>query len=152
MIADKLMYVIYGIATIALLQVTNSTELGIFALFNSLHNFILAIAGGLGTTAMLQFAAYKDEITLINFYCFINFVLVCVACFLIIFAFQTPLSIILKEPRFTDIVSSLPLLILLSIPRYFIYHILIRDVNIPGCFFVTFAYTGTMSGMIFYNV
>jgi hypothetical protein len=143
---------LYGIALIALLQVTDNVELGLFTLFNNLHNFILALASYIGLHSLLQFSANDNEKPLINFYSLLNCIIIVgiFACF--IYFCQNQLSHLLNEIRIKEIVTAIPLLSLFSIPRYFMVYVLYRELQIFKLFIMNLIYFGTMSGIIFYNV
>jgi hypothetical protein len=143
---------LYGIALIALLQVTDNVELGLFTLFNNLHNFILALASYIGLQSLLQFSANDKDKSLVNFYSLLNCIIIVSVFTFIIYITQTSLSNLLDEPRIKEIATAIPLLSLLSIPRYFMVYILYRELQIFKLFIINLIYFGTMSGMIFYNV
>jgi O-antigen/teichoic acid export membrane protein len=151
-VADKTTFALYGIATIAVLQVTNSIEFGLFTLFNNLHNFILAIGSYLGLQSLLHFSSDENEKPLINTYSLINLTIVISFITVIIFLFQNQIANILNEPNVIVIIQSLPVLMLISIPRYFVVFIMYRELKMLQVFVANLVYFGTMSGIIFYCV
>jgi O-antigen/teichoic acid export membrane protein len=150
--ADKATFVIYGIASIVLLQITNSFELGIFTLFNNLHNLIFAIGNNLGFQSLLHFSSDDKQKPSINFYAMLNMIIAVGLLNLIIFIIKTPLSNIFNEPNLINIINSLPVLMVLSIPRYFNVMVCYRETRIWQLFISNLTYFGIMSGIIFYNV
>ena len=151
-LADKATFVLYGIATVAVLSITNEIEFGIFILFNNLHNFVLTLAALLGTQSMLQFSADENEKPRINAFSMINFIVIIVLLVGLIFIFREPIAEIMQQPHFITIAQSLLLLALFSIPRYFSIIIMYRELKMFQIFLTNLVYFGTMSGMIFYNI
>ena len=150
--ADKATYVLYGIALIAILQITDYTELGLFTLFNNLHNFILAIGGYLGFQSLLHFSSNEKEKPLINTYAMINASIVVFFLTVVIFLLQTKIADLLNEPNLFIIIQSLSFLLLFSIPRYFAIFIMYRELKMFKVFIANLVYFGTMSIFIFYCV
>ena len=151
-VADKSTFVLYGIATVVMLQVTDSFELGIFTLFNNLHNFIMAIGGYLGLQSLLHFSADENEKPLINTYAIINLIIVILLFNVLIFLFREPIANILNEPNLITVFQAITFLMLLTIPRYFSIYIMYRELKIFRLFITNIVYFGTMSGLIFYCV
>jgi O-antigen/teichoic acid export membrane protein len=151
-VADKLMYVLYGVATIGALQITNEIELGIFTLFNYLHNFILALGDFLGLQAIFQFSADESEKPRVNALSMLNQIIVVTIFVGIVFLFRFPLANLLEQPNLVIVAESLPILALLSIPRYFSVRILYRELKIFRLFVINLVYFGSMSGIIFYCI
>ena len=151
-LADKFTFVLYGIATIAVLSITNEIEFGIFILFNNLHNFILTIATLLGTQSILQFSADENEKTRINTFSIINQTVIAILLVGLVFIFRESIAEIMQQPHLITVAQSLPLLVLFSIPRYFSITIMYRELKIFQIFLTNLVYFGTMSGMIFYNI
>ena len=150
--ADKSTYALFGIASIVLLRITDGVELGLFTLFLNLHNFILGIAYYLGLQALLHFSARENEKAVVNTFSILNCAVATILLMGLVYLFQIPLSAFLNEERITIVASSIPLLCLLSIPRYFMVFILYRELQIFRLFLLNLTYFGTMSGIIFYNV
>lgn len=151
-VADKTTLVLYGIATIAILQVTDNIELGLFTLFINLHNFILAIGSYLGLQSILHFSADENEKPLINTYSLINLTIVISVLTVLIFLLKNQIANILNEPNIIIILQALPLIMLISIPRYFAVYIMYRELKMLQVFVANLMYFGTMSGIIFYCV
>jgi O-antigen/teichoic acid export membrane protein len=150
--ADKATFVLYGIASIVLLKVTNSFELGLFALFNNLHNLIFAIGNYLGLQSLLHFSSDEKQKPVVNFYAIIIMAIIIIFLNLLIFLTKNSLSNIFNEPHLIDIIHSLMILMIISIPRNFNVIICYREMEIWRLFVANFVYFGTMSGIIFYNV
>jgi len=150
--ADKMTFILYGIASIALLRITNSFELGLFTLFNNLHNLIFAVGNYLGFQSLLHFSADDKQKPIVNFYSIITMIAVVVLLNLLIFIAKNPLSNIFNEPFLIDIINALPLLMIITIPRFFNIMICYRETQIWRLFVANVIYFGSMSGMIFYYV
>ena len=149
---DKATFVLYGIASIALLKVTNSFELGLFTLFNNLHNLIFAVGNYLGLQSLLHFSVDDKQKPFVNFYSMITMVSVVVFLNLLLFFIKEPLSILFNEPHLIEVISALPIIMLLTIPRFFNMMICYREMQIWRLFVANLVYFGVMSGIIFYNV
>ncbi len=149
-LADKTTYILYGFATIAILGVTNEIEFGIFALFNALHNFIFNISDSFTLQALLQFSAIEEEKPRVNAIAMLNHIIFVTLVLSLILIFKAPIAHLLSEPSFIDVANALPLLALFSIPRYFCYRIMYRELKILQLFIVNLFYFGSMSFIIFY--
>ncbi len=151
-IADKSTYVLYGIATIAILRVTNDIEFGIFTLFNSLHNLILNISDSFALQSILQFSAFEEEKPRINLIAIFNHIIVVSVFVSLILIFSYPLADTLGEPKIIELSKALPILAMFSIPRYFCNRIMYRELKIFRLFLTNLVYFGTMSGIIIYCI
>ncbi|MBR3090923.1 MAG: hypothetical protein IKH10_02890, partial [Bacteroidetes bacterium] len=118
-VADKSTYVLYGIATIAILAVTNDIEFGVFTLFNTLHNLILNISDSFSLQAILQFSAVEEEKPRVNLIALFNHVVLVCIFVAVTLIFSHGIAELLGEPKFVEVAKALPLLALFSIPRYF---------------------------------
>ncbi len=150
--ADKATYVLYGFAMIAILRVTNEIELGVFTLFNYLHNIILNISDSFSLQAILQFSAEESEKPRVNTIAMFNHIIVVSLFVALAVIFKNPIADILKQPKVVYIVEALPILALISIPRYFCARILYREMKIFRLFLTNLTYFGSMSLIIFYCI
>ena len=151
-VADKSTYVLYGIATIAILAVTNDIEFGVFTLFNTLHNLILNISDSFSFQAILQFSAVEEEKPRVNLIALFNHVVLVCIFVAVTLIFSHGIAELLGEPKFVEVAKALPLLALFSIPRYFCNRIMYRELKIFRLFLTNLVYFGTMSGIIFYCI
>lgn len=149
---DKMTFVLYGIATVSLLRVTDSFELGLFTLFNNIHNLIFSIGYYLGLQSLLHFSNDKKQNLVVNFYSILNITIIVVFLNALIIIAKHPLANIFNEEHLVGIIDALPIIMLLTIPRYFNMAICYRETQIGRLFVLNLIYFGTMSGIIFYNV
>ncbi len=149
---DKATFMLYGVASIILLRITDSFELGLFTLFNNIHNLIFSIGYYLGLQSLLHFSSDKKQNPIINFYAILNITIIVVFLNALIIIAKYPLSNIFNEAYLVDIIDALPIIMLLTIPRYFNLTICYRETQIRRLFALNLIYFGSMSGIIFYNV
>ncbi|MCL2039213.1 MAG: lipopolysaccharide biosynthesis protein [Bacteroidetes bacterium] len=149
---DKMTFVLYGIASVVLLRVTDSFELGLFTLFNNVHNLIFSIGYYIGFQSLLHFSNDKKQNPVINFYAILNATIIVVVLNALVIAAKYPLANIFNEEHLVDIIDALPIIMLLSIPRYFNVVICYRETKIARLFAINLIYFGSISGIIFYNV
>ena len=149
-VADKSTYVLYGFATIAILAITNEIEYGIFSLFNYLHNFIFNISDSFTLQSLLQFSAVEEEKPRVNLIALINHTIFITIIVLLVLIFKSPISVLLSEPKIINVANALPLLALFSIPRYFCYRIMYRELKTFRLFMTNLVYFGSMSFLILY--
>ena len=149
-LADKSTYVLYGIASIVVLKITNDIEFGIFTLFNQLHNLILSVSDAFALQSVLQFSAVESEKPKVNFIAMLNHIIIVTLLVLLVLLFKTTLADVFNQPQIINIANALPLLALFSIPRYFCARLLYRELKIFKLFLTNLAYFGSMSAIIFY--
>ncbi len=151
-LADKATYVLYGLASIAVLRVTNEFEFGIFTLFNQLHNLILSVSDAFALQSILQFSAIEKEKPRVNFIAMMNHIIIVSLLVLIVLISKNSIASIFNQPQIINISNALPLLVLFSIPRYFCGRLLYRELEIFKLFLTNLAYFGSMSAIMFYCI
>ncbi|TAL70925.1 MAG: hypothetical protein EPN82_01080 [Bacteroidetes bacterium] len=148
-IADKFLYILYGLVLIFQMKYLDPKDLGLYGLLINLHTWIFIVADAY-LTNLIQFGMNKDNVKLVNTYSLFVHIIIALGASLIFFTIQTPLSSVFNEPRIHEIANYLPLLCLVFIPRTFCIKLLLRDHKMQKLFWVDLSFFGTMAIMTVY--
>ncbi len=148
-VADKFLYILYGLVMIIQIKYIDPKEFGLYALLINLHTWIFIVADAY-LTNLIQFGMNKENVKLVNTYSVFVHIIIALGASLIFFTIQTPLSGVFNEPRIKEIADYLPLLCLVFIPRTFCIKLLLRDHEMQKLFWVDFSFFGTMALMTVY--
>jgi O-antigen/teichoic acid export membrane protein len=150
-IADKFLYILYGLVMIIQIKYIDPKEFGLYALLINMHTWIFIVADAY-LTNLIQFGMNKDNVKLVNTYSVFVHIIIALGASLIFFTIQTPLSGVFNEPRIKEIANYLPLLCLVFIPRTFCIKLLLRDHKMQKLFWVDLAFFGTMAILTLYYI
>ncbi|OGU11799.1 MAG: hypothetical protein A2X61_06005 [Ignavibacteria bacterium GWB2_35_12] len=150
-VADKFLYILYGLVLIFQMKYLDPNDLGLYALLINLHTWIFIVADAY-LTNLIQFGMNKDNVRLVNTYSVVVHVVIAFGASLIFFTIQNPLSGVFNEPRIKEIANYLPLLCLVFIPRTFCIKLLLRDHEMQKLFWVDFSFFGSMAIMTVYYI
>ncbi|MBI5325571.1 MAG: oligosaccharide flippase family protein [Ignavibacteriae bacterium] len=150
-IADKFLYILYGLVMIIQIKYIDPKEFGLYGLLINLHTWIFIVADAY-LTNLIQFGMNKDNVRLVNTYSIFVHIIIAFGASLVFFTIQTPLSNVFNEPRIKEIANYLPLLCLVFIPRTFCVKLLLRDHKMQKLFWVDVGFFGTMAILTVYYI
>ncbi|MFA6571442.1 MAG: oligosaccharide flippase family protein [Bacteroidota bacterium] len=145
-VADKFLYVIYGVVTLFQMKALDPNEYGLYGLLINLHTWVF-IAGDAFLSNVIQFGMNKENRQKANTYSLILITAFTMSIALIVFIFNPVISSVFKLPRFSEIALVLPVLSLIFIPRVFCIKLIFRDSDMKKLFFVNFAFFFTLSAI-----
>jgi O-antigen/teichoic acid export membrane protein len=151
-LADKVLYIIYGIVQIYQFKYSDPKEFGIFALLIGIHTWLFITGDSIALSSIIQFGVKKENRPKINYYSIIMLLIYLIPLPLLVFLFRYQLASLFDLPRMTDIAIALPILTVLTIPRIFGAKFCFRDYKMKSLFFINLFFFGTMSLATFYYV
>ncbi len=144
-LADKVTFLIYGLV-FRILQIRSlpPAEFGLYALFEAAFIFLFIIADNIALAPLIKFGSDLQERPRVNLLSLIVYTSFTLGAALLLFFLQSPLAIILNEPRFTVVATFFPPYIALSIPRMYLLSVQQRDLRMQTIFTANFIWMGTM--------
>ena len=144
-VADKCLFIIYGIVSLIQMRYAEPSELGLYALLMNLHTWILVVTDSFALQNIIQFGAREEDRPKVNTLGIVlQFIIIFIVC-LTLFILQQPLSVFFKEPRLVEVAAFLPVIALLFIPRSLCIKFMYRDHQMKKLFFSNLAFFGTMT-------
>jgi len=143
--ADKALYAGYGFVRLVQVHAMAKQEFGVFSVFDTAFMILFTLSDGYILQALVKFGADENrrgETLTITFAAHVAFLTI--ASFLLVL-FRAPLAGLFQEPRYIDVLTAMPLLCILTVPRTYglkFFQMLIRTREI---FFIDFAFFGTMA-------
>lgn len=149
-LADKLLYVAYGIVQLQQINALGPVEYGLFSLLLGLNTWIMIVTDGSALQGIIQFGVRHEERPRVHIIAAALHCGIVGTAVALIFALQGPLSDILYQPRFASVASMLPLFALLSIPRQFCLKLLYRDMRMKELFIADAVWFGSRTILTFW--
>ena len=115
--ADKALYAGYGLVSILQIHALLKVELGVYAFFGTTFTILFTLSDGFILQSVVKYGVDEERrgevltITLLAHSVYLLF------ASLVIVAIRTPLSELFNEPRYVDVLTAMPMLCLLTIPR-----------------------------------
>jgi len=154
-VADKFLFVIYGIVTIVQFNAMKPEEMGLFALLITIFNWIFIISDSFALQNLIQFGQRKHDRGFINFVVSSFHITITLGASLLMLLFGNPLSVFFNEPRLIEVFEFLIILTFFNIPRTYAIKIFYRDTNMRRLFFTNAMYFGVMTfatlSVVFYK-
>lgn len=148
--ADKFLFVGYGIITIIQFEAMAPEQMGLFGLLFGIFSWIFIISDSFALQSIIQYGVKIENRRYINTVSMILHILVTLGIASILFLLKSPISRIFDEPRLIDVFTYLPLLTLFNIPRTYALKIFYRDAKMNYVFFSNLVYFGIMGALTFY--
>lgn len=142
---DKLLFIVYGFVTLLQIRQLQPEEWGLAAQLVTLQTWIFIICDGSALQTIIQFGMDNNDRGRVNYLTLIFVLCISMGISLVIMLFQSPLAILFHEPRFADVAGTLPLFVLLTLPRAMGLKLLMRDLRMRDVFFVDLAWFGGMA-------
>lgn len=149
-LADKMLYVGYGLIQLLQIQAVSPAVYGLVSLLVALNTWIMLLTDGSALQGVIQFGVDETERRRVNSMAMIIHVIITGACVVIVALLQQPLSVLLHEPQFAKVAVLLPIFALLSVPRMFCLKILYRDLRMRDLFVTDLVWFGVRTGMTFW--
>lgn len=149
-LADKMLYVVYGLVQLLQIQAVTPDVYGLVSLLIALNTWIMLLTDGSALQGVIQFGHDPMERRRVNTMAMLIHVVITGVCVGIVAILQQPLSVLLHEPQFAKVALLLPLFALLSVPRMFCLKILYRDLRMRDLFITDLVWFGVRTGMTFW--
>lgn len=154
-VADKFLFVIYGIVTIVQFNAMKPEEMGLFALLITIFNWIFIISDSFALQNLIQFGQRKHDRGFINFVVSSFHFTITLGASSLMLLLGKPLSVFFNEPRLIEVFEFLIILTFFNIPRTYAIKIFYRDTNMRRLFFTNAMYFGVMTfvtlSVVFYK-
>ncbi len=147
-VADKAVYILYGLVYLVQASIMEPSELGLFALLIALNIWIFVITDSFALQLVIQFGFNDESRSKANAYALILHISIVMVLSSLIMLFSNNLSTLFDEHRISEIGQFLPLLGLLMIPRTYAQKLMLRDHKM----FLIFLTDVIFFGMISYYI
>lgn len=151
-VADKMLFVGYGLVTIFQFNAMKPEEMGLFALLITILNWIFIISDAFALQNLIQFGTRQDDRPKLNLVVTFLHITIALGSSLILLLFGEELANFFKESRLTEVTEYLVVLTIFNIPRTFAIKIFYRDTKMNLLFISNAIYFGTMTALTFYNI
>jgi len=151
-VADKMLFVGYGVVTIFQFNAMKPEEMGLFALLITILNWIFIISDAFALQNLIQFGTRKSDRTKLNLIVTIVHITITLGCSLMLLLFGEELAYFFKESRLIEVTEYLVILTIFNIPRTYAIKIFYRDIKMNFLFISNAIYFGTMTVLTFYNI
>lgn len=135
-LADKALYVFYGLIQFIQIKVLPVEVFGVFGLLVGLNTWIMIVSDGSALAGIIQFGVNTEERARINSIAAIIHLLVVGVPVMAIYLLQQPLAILFNEPQFVLVATMLPIFCLLTFPRMFCLKLIYRDMRMRDLFII----------------
>jgi len=148
-VADKAVYILYGLVYLVQASIMMPSELGLFALLIALNIWIFVITDSFALQLIIQFGFDEKSRSKINAYVLILHVGIVLLLSFTIMLFSNGLSDIFNEPRINEFAIFLPVLGLLMIPRTYAQKLMLKDHKMFLIFLTDIVFFGVISFFVF---
>jgi O-antigen/teichoic acid export membrane protein len=149
-LADKGLYVIYGLVQLLQIKALPADVYGVFALLVALNTWIMIVSDGSALAGIIKFGTNVDERRRINTMALSIHVVIVGISALLVYLIRDPLSGVFHEERFVTVATMLPLYCLLTLPRMFCLKVIYRDMRMRDLFIVDLVWFGVRTAMTYY--
>lgn len=151
-VADKLLFVGYGLVTIVQFNACRPEEMGLFALLITILNWIFIISDSFALQNLIQFGQRKDDRGQLNLIVILLHIFISLGSSITLFLLRNQLALFFNEPNLKIVFSYLVILSLFNIPRTFAIKIFYRDTKMNFLFVSNAIYLGIMTILTFYYI
>ena len=151
-LADKALYVLYGLVQMYQFFMLPTDVVGVFANLVVLNTYIMIVSDGSALQGIIQFGVREHERRRVNTLALFIHSIITVIAVAIVWILQDPLVQVFHEPRFATVAAMLPVYCLLTMPRMFCLKFLYRDMRMRDLFIVDFVWFGVRTAMTFWLV
>lgn len=146
-LADKGLYVLYGLVQLWQIQALVPSVYGVFALLVALNTWIMLISDGSALNGLIQFGTEPAERKRVNAIGLVIHSTVLAVSSLLIVALQQPLSELFREQQFVKVATMLPLYCLLTLPRMYCLKLIFREMRMRDLFIIDLVWFGVRTIM-----
>ncbi len=146
-LADKGLYVAYGLVQLLQIKALPAEVYGVFALLVALNTWIMIVSDGSALAGIIQFGTTESERPRLNALGLSIHVLIVGVCALFVYVLRQPLTQVFNEPRFVDVATTLPLYCLLTLPRMFCLKLIYREMRMKELFMVDLVWFGVRTAL-----
>jgi O-antigen/teichoic acid export membrane protein len=146
-LADKMLYVGYGLVQLLQIQAVTPAVYGLLSLLIALNTWIMLLTDGSALQGIVQFGQSPEERRRVNTLALLIHIALTAFFVLVIFILQDPLAHVLNEPKFAEVALLLPIFSILTVPRMFCLKILYRDLRMKELFITDAVWFGVRTSL-----
>lgn len=150
--ADRSVFLGYGFVGIAQVFALPPEQWGVFLFFDLLYNTFFTLSDGFVLQALVKFGVDEDRRAEVMTVTFLAHTVFITALAVGGWALRGWLAHGFHEARYLDVLTALPLLCLLTVPRTYALKLFQMMLRTRDIFFVDLAFFGTMTVMTIYRV
>jgi O-antigen/teichoic acid export membrane protein len=144
---DKVLFIVYGFVTLLQIRLLAPEEWGLAAQLVTLQTWIFIICDGSALQSIIQFGVDPADRGRVNYLTLIFLLCIALGISLAVMLFQSPLALLFNEPRFADVAGTLPVFVILTLPRAMGMKLLMRDLRMRDVFLVDLAWFAGMGAI-----
>lgn len=148
--ADKALYVGYGLVQILQMNRMTTSEFGLFALLISIHTWIFVISDAVALQNIIQFGMNKNNEARANMFSLLLHTAIVLGLPMYIFIMKEPLSIIFGIKQLNYIFTMLPIFCLASFVRTYCIKFVFKHSKMNHLFFINLSLFAPLSLFTFY--
>ncbi len=127
-------------------------EWGLASELVTLQTWIFIVCDGSALQSIIQFGVKEEDRGRVNLISVVFLLAISMGLSGLVLFAQAPLATIFNEPRFADVASTLPLFVLLTLPRAFGLKLMMRELRMRDVFFTDLAWFGSMACIFFWKL
>ena len=148
--ADKALYVGYGLVQILQMNRMTTSEFGLFALLISIHTWIFVISDAVALQNIIQFGMNKNNEARANMFSLLLHLTIVIGLPMYIFIMKEPLSIIFGIKQLNYIFTMLPIFCLASFVRTYCIKFVFKHSKMNHLFFINLMLFAPITILTFY--
>ncbi len=151
-LADKVLYVLYGLVQFVQIKALPADVYGVFALLVALNTWIMIVSDGSALAGIIQFGVDAGERKRVNVMALLIHGIVAGGAGAAIYLLRDPLIDVFRVPQFGDVATLLPMYLLLTFPRMFCLKIIYRDMRMKELFAADAIWFGVRTILTFWFI
>ncbi len=151
-LADKVLYVAYGLVQFVQIAALPADVYGVFTLLVALNTWIMIVSDGSALAGIIQYGVDPNERKRVNLMALVIHSAVVGSAALGIFLLREPLVHVFRVEQFGVVATLLPLYCLLTLPRMFCLKIIYREMRMKDLFVADAIWFGVRTAMTFWFI
>lgn len=151
-LADKVLYVAYGLVQFVQIAALPADVYGVFTLLVALNTWIMIVSDGSALAGIIQYGVDPNERKRVNLMALVIHSAVVGSAALGIFLLREPLVHVFRVEQFGVVAALLPLYCLLTLPRMFCLKIIYREMRMKDLFVADAIWFGVRTAMTFWFI
>lgn len=149
---DKALFIVFGLFSFVQMNYSEPYQFGLYMLLVSINTWIFVVSDAFALQNLIQFGANPKRVKKVNLLALVLHTLTVLLFLLIITFFKESIIQLLNDTRLTDVLSSLIILALLSIPRTYCIKFAYRNHQMDKLFWINFVFFGSMIASTYYFI
>jgi len=151
-LADKVLYVAFGLVQFVQIAALPAEVYGVFTLLVALNTWIMIVSDGSALAGIIQYGVHLEERKRVNLMALIIHTIVVSIAAGGIYLFRDTLVHFFRVEQFATVATLLPLYCLLSLPRMFCLKIIYREMRMKDLFVADAIWFGVRTILTFWAI